>query len=182
MKRYPRFGDFNSIAGGAYSGAADIGKGFAYFNGVIFVIIAILLIIFGFIQGGQPDIYTNQVNFTVTEITSNKIGSDSNKKPIYDYTLVGTVDGCGADLVNVHSYPDKVNIGQKLTNIYMRPNCVGPEGVKNPVSNKTTSRWMIGIGFALILFTIINIYFVNKFKGVAALQGVGNIFSLFRFK
>jgi len=180
MKRGARFGDFNSIAGGAYSGAADVGVGFAYFKGVIAVIVAVVLIIFGFVQSGVPDVYTEKVKFKVETVTQIQIGNNSDNTPIYNYTLTGKVDKCNNDVITVNSYPYNVNKGQLLTDIYMRPNCVGPDGVQTPISNKTMSRWMLGIGFAIIIFTVINIYFVRKFKGVAAVQGVGNIMGLFR--
>jgi hypothetical protein len=178
MKRRSRFGaDFNSIAGGAYSGAADIGKGFAYLYAVIFIIISIALLIYGISIRNQPDVFTENVQFTVTSVTKTQIGNN-NGTAVYDYYLTGTVPTCGD--VTVTSYPYPVSAGQILKDIYMKPNCGSVEGVRNPISNKTMSNGVIGVAFILILFSLINVFFVSKFKGVAAVQGAGNILSLFR--
>ena len=177
--RCSRFGNFDSAAGGAYSGAADIGRGFAYFKLVIGAIISICLIIFGIKSFFTPDIWTQNVDFIVSSVKPHVTKDSSTGGQTIDYKLTGLVSSC-KKMVTVNTYTNIVDVGQRLSDIYMRANCEGTDAVQSPMLNKTLGYWCIGIGIAIILFLAINMYFVNKFKGVAAVQGAGNIFSLFR--
>jgi sulfite exporter TauE/SafE len=167
----------SSKFGGIYDDAASIGKTFAYLKGGLFIFIAVVLISFGVYQGSKPNVYSEKIQFIVKTVSKQFTGT-INGIPKYDYNLTGNTKGCPYTLT-VNSYPNYVQPGQVLEDIYMRPECNGSDAVRSPVNNSTIRNWLVIIGIVIIIFAVGNMFVVSKFKGVAAAQGAENIFGLF---
>ena len=164
--------------GGIYDDAASIGKVFAYLRGGFFIFIAIVLISIGIYFGSKPNVYSENIQFIVKTVSKQFTGT-INGIPKYDYNLTGNTRGCPYTLT-VNSYPNSVQPGQVLEDIYMRPECNGSDAVRSPINNSTIRNWCIIIGIIIIIFAAGNMFVVSKFKGIAAVQGANNIFSLFK--
>lgn len=167
----------SSKFGGIYDDAASIGKTFAYLKGGFFIFIAVILILIGIFQGSKPNVYTENIPFTVKTVSKQFTGT-INGTPKHDYNLSGNMKGCPYT-ITVNSYPNNVEPGQVLTDLYMRPDCNGSEAVKSPINNSTIRNWLVIIGIVIIIFAAGNMFVVSKYKGVAAVQGAENIFGLF---
>jgi hypothetical protein len=184
MGRKPRFGDLNSNLNSIYSGAADFGKGMAYIKAILGTIAGTFLIIFGFFVRKKANVYSKQVNYTVKSVEKiiSKSGdgkpltNPGDAKPITYYKLTGTVVECSNNIITVN-YPSEVAVGQ-VVKVWMRDNCIGSDAVATSISNQTIGYVMMGIGFAIILFSMISIYIVRRYKMAAAAHGVGSVFDI----
>lgn len=183
MTRKPQFGDFNSIAQGAYSGTADFGKLYARIVSIFGFVIAVVLIGLGIYFIRRKPTFPVSVNFTVKTVTPitvtrmemrNKVQVPVN---VTYYNLTGTVPSCGTNVITLNNYTENVSVGQTV-NAYIHPNC--ENNVASQSSDDTTVLgWiLIAVAVVIIAMNALRLFFVNRFKGVAALQGVaggGNI-------
>jgi len=177
MQRKRKFGN---TASDIYSGAAEVGKGFAYLKATMGFIFAIILIVGGFMVRKQKNVYTQQVNLKVTDVQRMVIGTNKDGTSIIDYKVSGTVQECpSGNLVTVANYKNPVGPGQTI-NIWMRPGCLGSDGIQTPTNYKMIGNVMIGIGIIIILFAVVSVYFVGKYKGVAAVHGASSVLGMFR--
>jgi len=174
---------FGGVAEDIYSGTATFGKDYAWIVSMFCFVIAAVMIIVGIYFIGRPPAFPIPVKFkinTVTPKTTTKYIQQPNGASIPQietvYDLIGTVDGCTGN-VTLNGYPHNV-ISDTVIDAYMQANCKN-----NIASANTDSTTMIGwiviiIAICLILYNLARLYFVGKYKGAAALQGVaggGNI-------
>jgi hypothetical protein len=164
--------------GGLYEDAADIGVAFAYLRAIVAIIISIILIIIGVYQRSRPDIYTSNIKFTVKTVAQQYAGV-INGKPKIDYNLTGIAEGCPYP-ITVNSYPNKVSPGQVINDLYMRPKCNGSDAIRTPVSNSTSGNWLIGIGIFIIIGSIVYVYFMSRYKGLAAVSAANDVYRIFK--
>jgi hypothetical protein len=88
-------------------------------------------------------------------------------------------EGCPYS-ITVNSYPNSVSPGQVITDLYMRPGCNGSDAIRTPVNNSTLGNWCIGIGIFVIIGSIVYIYFMSRFKGLAAVSAANDVYRMFR--
>ena len=150
----------------------------AYIKGIIGSIAGIFLIIFGVVISRKKNVYTKQVNFTVKTVEKITGKVNTGGKPVVDYKLTGSVVECSNNIITITNYSKEVVVGQVIS-VWMRENCIGSDAVETTVSNQTAGYVMIGVGVAIILFTIITIYFVRKYKFAAAAHGANDILNIF---
>jgi hypothetical protein len=173
----------NSFFSDLYSGTADFGKGYAYVVSVFAFIISALAVLLGvyFIRR-KPD-YTAQVAFTITKVTPEviTINQENNKPPVIStiYNLEGTVQMCGKNVIVLSGYQIPVNVGETIQ-VWMKPNCQSNEA-RYSSDDTTVIGWGIVIFAGIItVFNMLRLFFVRKYKGIAALQGASGISDLFR--
>jgi hypothetical protein len=171
-----RFGDTASTI---YSEAASIGKGFAYLKAIMGCIFSIVLIAGGFFVRKQKNVYTTQVSLIVSSVQRITVGTNKDGTPIIDYKVSGTVKDCSANIITIQNYKTDVSPGQ-IVIAWMRPGCIGSDAVQTPTNYKMIGNVMIGIGVIIILIALVSIYFVGKYKGVAAVHGATSVLGMFR--
>lgn len=187
MKRKSKFGDLNSTAENVYSGTATFGKDYAWVVAIFCFIIAIPMLMFGISCLIKPPKYPVQVSFVVTAVTPVTVtipGSQAmqNQPAIpastsTSYTLQGTINTCGNNIITLKNYPNNIAIGQTIT-AYTKPNCADNEASES-TDNMSIIGWiLIGVSLVIILINVVKLYFVSKYKGIAAAQGAIGGFNL----
>ena len=173
-KKSCNFGiDWGNVGSKAYSGTADFGKDYTYITTFITLLICLILLVTGIVFMFKKSVYTQQATMTITQ-DSVLINDGSSKM---SYTTYGTVDGCKQEPVTVIT-SDPYTSGDKIT-VYQDPSNACNVADK-PVPYKMIGGFMIGFAVIIGGFSLINLYFVKKYKGVAAVEGVAGVFNLFR--
>jgi len=189
MKKRARFGDLNSLASSAYTGTATFGKDYAVIIGSLQILLGIIILCVGIYLIRRKPLYAIPIQFTVltnsgpkTSTTNTVVNGVDTPQVTTTYDLVGTTPECKGNVV-LNGYPNNAVVGSVVT-AYIKENCA--DNIASPSSDSTAViGWIVlGVGILLILWNIIRIFFVKKYKGVAAAQGVAggkNILShLFR--
>ena len=189
MKKRARFGDLNSLASSAYAGTATFGKDYAIIIGSLQILLGIIILCVGIYLIRRKPLYSVPIKFTVltnggpkTTTTNTVVNGVDTPQITTTYNLVGTAPGCKGNVI-LNNYTENAAIGSVIS-AYMKPDCI--DNIASQSSDSTTViGWIVlGVGILLILWNIFRIFFVKKYKGVAALQGVAggkNILShLFR--
>jgi hypothetical protein len=81
-----------------YSGAADVGKVYAYITSIFIIIFAALALALGVYLIRKEPVYTNKVLYTITNVTpttTSVVDASGNLKQTTTYDLIGTVKMCG---------------------------------------------------------------------------------------
>jgi hypothetical protein len=178
MKKNCKFGtDWDKLGSNVYSGAASFGKDYTYIMTIITILICLILLVAGSVIFFKKSVYTNQVIMTITQ--NSTLNNDDSGK--ISYTTYGTVSNCGNSITITTSEPYYIVTGQPAPTITVYQN---PSNLCD-VADKPVPYKMIGgvmIGFAIIIggFSLINLFFVKKYKGVAAAEGAMGVFNLFR--
>jgi len=178
MKKKVHFGAdvFNDI----YSGSASLGRDYAKIVSIFSFVVAAVLIALGIYFMGKKSVYSLKVNYTVTKITpfvKQQTGHDNNQINITAYNLEGTVTECGNNKVKLE-YSKKTNVGDILQ-VFIEPKCETNTAYENSDNNFMLGLIIILIAIGIIVFTLIKLFFVNKYKGVAAVQGVAGAKNIF---
>ena len=181
MKKKVHFGD-NTVFNDLYSGSASLGRDYAKIVSIFSFVAAAILVIFGIYFIRKPNTYSLKVNFTVTKVTpitqtvyDANVGKDV---PKIVYNLEGTVTECGTNVVKLE-YSSKVNVGNILQ-VYIEPRCNANIAVQNADNNTMLGWVLIIIAIVIVVFTLIRLFFVNKYKGVAAIQGAAGAKNIFQ--
>jgi hypothetical protein len=161
------YADAKGLGGNVYEGSAELGKVVTYFASVIFFIIGILLVYYGIKFWRTPNKYTKSTVLIVTDYTS----SGSSGQAGF-YSVKGKTKECGDKNVNIINYvtTSAPTIGSTI-NVYMDPNTECGDVSLTLSINGIAGKIMVSIGIILILFIVVNLYLVRRFKGYAALQG-----------
>jgi len=179
MRKRSCFGafDFSKLANDTYSGTADFGKFYAKIVSIFSFVIAVIIILLGIYFLRQPATYPVKVQFTIKTVTPTAVTTYTTVNGVQTpytqtfYNLTGTVASCGTNVIILNNYSSYVIAGQTI-NAYMQENC--GDNIASQYSG--TSTWLgwifIIIGILIIIYNIVRILFVKKFKGVAALQGI----------
>jgi len=166
MKQRCKFG-----SNGLYEGAAEFGRGYTYLTAIFASIICIIVIGIGIHLIRRTPVYTQKVTFTVTSsypvTTTNTNNGTTTTNVVYD--LTGTVSGC-SDQIILNNYPTNISVGAQIT-AYTQVGCKNGDALVSP-DNYSKIGWIcIGVSLLVIIFTLINIFFVRRFKAVAAVEG-----------
>ena len=163
--------EFGSFLDTAYSGTADFGKVYTTIGTVITLIICIIFLIIGLVMVFKKNVYTKKTTMTVESVTPTGDASMG----MLQYTVTGTINECSLPVTITTS--TMYSKGDTLT-VYYNPD------KKCDISTVTNYKGMgiIFIVIALLVgtFSVINLFFVRKYKGVAAAEGVMDVFNLFR--
>jgi len=159
--------EFGSFLDNEYSGTADFGKAYTTVGVVITLFICIIFLIVGMVMVFKKNVYTKKTTMTVTGSTLNTSTGD--------WTITGNIKECTSTVTVTTSTP--YTSGQTLT-VYYNPS-------KTCDISSTTNYKGIGIAFIVIALlvgalSVINLFFVRKYKGVAAAEGVMDVFDMFR--
>ena len=187
MRKPSCFGafDFSKLANDAYSGTADFGKFYAKLLSIFCFVIAVIVILLGIYFLKQPPMYPVSVQFTIQTVTHTTVTNYTIVNGVQTpytqtfYNLTGTVPSCGKNIIILNKYSSYVIPGQTI-NAYMQENCANNIASEYSGSNTWLGWILIVIGVGIIVFNVVRILFVNKFKGVAALQGVAGVKKLFK--
>jgi len=181
------FGD-NSIFSNVYSGTADFGKTYAYIISAFAFVISVIAIIIGILLIKRKPVYTTKVEFIVTKVVA---GTETERTPQGEgtvertktiYNLEGTVPMCGQRIFTLESYPTYVDVGQSIT-AWIKQACSSNEAHVSSDETRGIGWGIIIIAIIAIIFNILRLFLVRKYKGVAAVQGVSgasNLYKMFR--
>jgi len=176
-KKSCNFGiDWGNIGSKAYSGTASFGKDYTYIMTFITLLICLILLITGIVFMFKKSVYTQQVTMTVTQ--DSVLINDSSGK--ISYTTYGKVSGCKNTITVTTSEP-YISTGQSVPTltVYQNPSNLC-DVIEKPFPYKMIGGFMIGFAVIIGGFSLINLFFVKKYKGVAAAEGVMGAFNLFR--
>jgi hypothetical protein len=183
MKIKNHFG-YNNVANDIYSGTAEFGKDYARIVAVFSFIIAIFMFILGIYLIRRDPTFPIAVQFTVKSVTPVIVTENvtennvSVPKFVTTYNLIGTVPSCGSNNIILNGYKQSISQGTTIT-AYMHPNCAENIASETPDDTRAVGWVIIVICVLVIIFNILRLYFVDKYKGMAAAQGAlgaGNIF------
>ena len=169
------YADAKGFGSNAYEGSAEFGKVTTYIMSAFFIFISVLLVYFGIKLWVKPNKYSKETVLVVTDYTSS--GSSGMG---YYYNVKGKTKECGDKSVNVIDYSPSTPVVGSSIKVYMDPksDCGDVSLVK--FNNGLVGKIMVGIGLILLIFIIINLYLVRRFKGYAALQGASTGSRLFK--
>lgn len=146
-------------------GAAVMGRTYAFIMAIISVIVALVL----FAWVGKTRKYTEMVNGQVSEISCNKALNMFECTGKISYT-----DGKEVYVQPLHCYKSEKELQNgDLVRLYY--NLKNPEEMKM----RQTPFWfqviIVIIGCLLILFSILYLVFVMKYKGLAVISGIKSV-------
>jgi len=178
-----------------YTGAASFGRGYSLFSAVIVTIVSIALIIGGvvmFFSAQKDAIVTGTVNnvngktSTDASETCDKDYSTNNKVQYYSCSNIGvsyTVDGkayTSPATLNLVSTLPVVHVGDSVQVDYQLSDPTKISISENFISKSTLAKILIGVGIVLFILTWLNVYLVNRFKFIAAVEGTSDAINLAR--
>ena len=169
-KKSSKFGaDWDKIGSNIYSGTASFGKDYTYIMTIITLIVCLIMLVTGIIFLFKKSVYTKQATFT---ITSDDGAPGMNGTTTYKGTVTGCSGSTTLTTLVLHTKGDNVNVYQNPANP-----C---DIVEKPVPYKVISGILISLSVIIGTFSLINMFFVKKYKGVAAVEGAAGVFNLFR--
>lgn len=182
MRKKFKFGDLNSNLNAAYTGAATFGRDYTFFVSVFTLIICVIAIIAGIYLINRKPVFTIKTNFTVSTVNEiDSVYTDQNSTyKSTSYNLTGTIASCGNSVFTLSDYPYKIEPGKTIS-VYIR-DCNSNEAHYRSDDTKGAGWIVIGISIVAIIFTLVRLFLVKKYKGIAAIQGVSGVSNLFRGK
>jgi hypothetical protein len=178
------FGNVDSVASNIYSGTADFGRSYASVVTIVICIVAVVAIFVGIYLISRQPVYTAKVDFLITKVTKEEStelqtvnGSETLvKKTVYN--LEGTVKMCNQAIITLPGYTKYVAAGQTIT-AWMKPNCASTEAHSSSDDTRIVGWVVIAIAILVIGFNLLRLFFVKKYKGLAAIQGAAGAKRLF---
>ena len=183
VKRKSKFGmntttkqDLSAI----YSGAADVGKVYAYITSIFIIIFAALALALGVYLIRKEPVYTNKVLYTITNVTpttTSVVDASGNLKQTTTYDLIGTVKMCGDKPIGIPNYSKPVLVGQTI-DAWMKPTCESGEASGSSDDNSKIGWGIVGVSIFVIVLMIGRVLLVRRFKAFAAFEGASGASSL----
>ena len=168
--------DWNKAGGNLYSGTAEFGKDMTIITTVLTIIISTFMIIGGIALFFKKPVYT--VKTTMTMNASTPSGSDTNGNATYSNS--GTVTECGGKVLTLNGAESLNYNGNESVDVYIKADKVCDDADLHMDDFKPIGIILIIIALVLIAFSLIKLFFVKKYKGVAAAAGVMDAFSFFK--
>uniref|UniRef100_A0A6C0I9Y2 Uncharacterized protein n=1 Tax=viral metagenome TaxID=1070528 RepID=A0A6C0I9Y2_9ZZZZ len=145
-----------------YTGTASFGKGYMTLSAILGIVVCTIVIIFGVFLIFKKQIYTKEDTFTFTSQST-------------DSTYVGTLKGCPGSFT-LNGPPGLVS----PVTVYTTTDCTG-----NTVQLYKDNSITMGIALVVVSLLIavmigVNLFFVRKYKGVAAVEGVESLYNMFK--
>jgi len=169
--------NFDKLGSNVYSGTAEFGKDYTIIMTIITLIICVFFIIGGIVLLLRKPQFTKQTTMIITRIVNK--GTDQNGKNLIYY--YGKVKGCDNEiqLIGADWTMIVINVGD-TTPVFVKPDSPCQEAHLHS-DNFKPMGWLF-IVLALIVggFSVINLFFVKKYKGIAAVEGVAAGINIFR--
>ena len=164
--------NFDKLGSNVYSGTAEFGKDYTIITTIITLIICVFFIIGGIVLLLRKPQYTLQTTMTIS--TYDNTGAAGT----FSYT--GTVEDCdNKEMKLVGAESTLLDEGQ-TTPVFVKPDCSGQEAHLHSDDFKPIGGLFIVLALIVGGFSIINLFFVKKYKGIAAVEGVAAGINLFR--
>jgi hypothetical protein len=167
--------DLKKIGSNVYSGTAEFGKDYTIITTIITLLICVFFIIGGIFMSIRKPQYTKQTTMIISD-TSSFVDADG--KLTYLYT--GKIKECGDLKIQLIGADYTLfNVGDSVI-VFIKE-----DGSCSEAHLHTDNFRVFGllfIVFAIIVggFSLINLFFVKKYKGIAAVEGVSGVMNLFR--
>jgi hypothetical protein len=175
----------NDVVSNIYSGAADFGRDYAFIVAAFVFVLCVVGVFVGVHLIRRKPVYTAEVDFLITRVTPETITETVNQgdkqvpRTRTIYNLEGTVQMCGNSKVTLPGYQTYVTVGQTVK-AWMKPNCQSTEAHYSS-DNTTLIGWIvIGVAIIVAILNALRLYFVKKYKAVAAVQGAAGASNLFK--
>ena len=170
MKKKSNFGNgWNTV----YSGTAEFGKDYTIVQTVIACIFSFFILLLGITLTFRKPEYTLPSTMVMNKSTGpDQVGSYSNS---------GTIKSgqCAGNILNVTgSGMNQFSQGQ-TEQVFLKPgSCDDAE------LHEDNTKWLgilfIIVSLIILVFSLIKLFFVKKYKGVAATAGVFDFFNFFK--
>jgi len=170
--------NFDKLGSNVYSGTAAFGKDYTIITTIITLIICVFFIIGGIVLLLRKPQFTKQTTMTITRIVDKR--TDQNGTNLMYY--YGKVKDCGDNEIQLIG-ADWTMIGAfvgEIITVFVKPDSPCQEAHLHS-DNFKHMGWLF-IVLALIVggFSVINLFFVKKYKGIAAVEGVSAGINIFR--
>jgi len=175
MKKKSRFGtDWDKLGSNVYSGTAKFGKDLTYITTVIACIFSFFLFLFGiFLTFRKPE-------FTlVATMTMNKSSGPDESMNLQNNGIITSTGQCNGKLLNLANSGMTLYSGGESQQVFLKPGSCDDAQL-----HEDNTRWLgiifMIVSLLIIAFSLVKLFFVKKYKGVAAASGVLDVFSMFR--
>ena len=167
--------DFDKLGSYVYAGTAEFGKDYIIITTIITLIICVFFIIGGIFMIIRKPEYTKQTKMKIEKFTTL---TDQNGKTKYNY--FGKVDECKDNLLNlVGDEYSILKVGETVP-VFIKPNGSCQEARLHTDNFKPIGIFFIILALIVAAFSLLNLFFVRKYKGIAAIEGISAGFNLFR--
>jgi hypothetical protein len=167
--------NFDKLGSNVYSGTAEFGKDYTIITTIITLIICVFFIIGGIMLLLRKPQFTKQTTMTIMLVTPSV---DSSGKVVNTY--YGKVKDCGDKEMQLIGAEWSIFKVDDTTPVFIKPDGSCQEAHLHS-DNFKPMGWLF-IVLALIVggFSLINLFFVKKYKGIAAVEGVAAGINIFR--
>ena len=165
-----------------YQGTAEFGKDFVMIKTVITMFIMVITVSVGIWMIRRKPVYT------VPAKMSNMVSVYSGINPDSEENLYNTtgfvIDPSGNPLCGKNPVP-LVGTYQDYTNksnidVWIQNKCKNADAHVSTDDLSGIGWTLIFVSVIIILFSLLNWYFVKKYKGLAAFEGIAGVFNLFK--
>ena len=176
MKKNCKFGaNWDKIGSNVYSGTAEFGKDYTIITTIITLIICVFFLLGGIALMLRKPVYTLA---TTMKITTKNQNFDINKNSIYNYT--GTTPECGTKQIQLYGADNQnFNVNDSVP-VFIKADKSCSDAHYSSDNFKGIGILFIVLSLIIAAFSLINMFFVKKYKGVAAAEGAMGIFNMFR--
>jgi len=168
--------NFDKLGSNVYSGTAAFGKDYTFITTIITLIICVFFIIGGIVLLLRKPQFTKQTTMTITRIV-NKDTDQNGTNLIYYY---GKVKDCGdKEMQLIGAEWSTFKVGDTPT-VFIKPDGSCQEAHLHSDNFKPIGTLFIVLALIVGGFSVINLFFVKKYKGIAAVEGVAAGINIFR--
>ena len=162
--------NFDKLGSNVYSGTAEFGKDYTIITTIITLIICVFFIIGGIMLLLRKPQFTKQATMTITVAD----------KSTANWRYIGTVKECdNKEMQLIGADSTLLDKDQQIT-VFVKPDCSGQEAHLHSDNFKPIGSLFIVLALIVAGFSVINLFFVKKYKGIAAVEGVAAGINLFR--
>ena len=165
-----------------YSGTASFGKDYVTITSIIAAVICVFLFIGGVVLIFRKPEYTFQTTMTMNPSVQSGTSSTTTSgttNTVDTYNNSGVINGCTGSVELLDESFTNYK-GGEVINVYVKSAGYCADARVNIDNTKPVGILLVAISLLIILFTVINLFFVKKYKGVAAVEGAAGAFNLVR--
>ena len=166
--------NFDKLGSNVYSGTAAFGKDYTIITTIITLIICVFFIIGGIVLLLRKPQFTKQTTMTIMLATQS---IDSSGKQVNTY--YGTVKDCTNEMQLIGAEWSTFKVGDTPT-VFIKPDGSCQEAHLHSDNFKPIGTLFIVLALIVGGFSVINLFFVKKYKGIAAVEGVAAGINIFR--
>jgi len=176
MKKCSRFGtDWDKLGSNVYSGTAEFGKDYTIIATVIACIFSFLIFIFGIYLTFRKPEYTVAATMKMAAST----GPDETGQFQNSGTIISN-GPCKNETLNVANSGRSLFKGTETEQVFLKPDGSCEDARLHEDKTKWLGIFLIIVALLIIVSSFIKLFFVKKYKGVAAAAGVFDVFSMFK--